>query len=122
MRVEEEMSALLKYARAKLLTLRSARTGKGGEGYFDFNSDSAANPQEVLSTVKGEFASKKRLREAEKKAAEQRRLQREQAELEKKQRALKAVVPNPHKTSPRRESVLLSDLQLGSAEAEASKR
>merc|ERR1711871_46842 len=76
-RVEEEMAALLKYSRAKLLTLR---TGSNSVDIFD--ASNSVNPQEVLSNVRGEFRSRKRQYEDEKKRALEARQAREAREAE----------------------------------------
>tara|TARA_A100001015_G_scaffold297540_1_gene379177 strand:- start:2866 stop:3441 length:576 start_codon:yes stop_codon:yes gene_type:complete len=99
-RVEEEMSALLKYSRAKLLTLRSTGQHGGGAGaasyaMYDRGSTRFDDPREVLSTVTSEFNSKKRQREADKKRAAEAREAREAEELAKKQRTHKAMMTNP---------------------------
>ena len=75
-RIEEEMSALMKFARSKLLTLRS--NVEPSSIY-----DKAVNPTDVIASVKAEFESKMRQREHSKKLAEEARLAKAQDENEK---------------------------------------
>ena len=90
-RVEEEMAALLKYSRAKLLTLR---TGSHGD---IFDASNSVNPQEVLSNVRSEFHSRKRQYEDEKKRALEARQAREAREAEEMEnrRKAQAALANP---------------------------
>ena len=67
------MSALMKFARSKLLTLRS--NVESSSIY-----DKAVNPADVIASVRGEFGSKIRQREHSKKLADEARLAKAQAE------------------------------------------
>ena len=91
-RVEEEMAALLKYSRAKLLTLRT-----GSHGVDIFDASNSVNPQEVLSNVRSEFRSRKRQYEDEKKRALEARQAREAREAEEMEnrRKAQAALANP---------------------------
>jgi hypothetical protein len=105
-RIEEEMSALMKYARTRLLTLRSGAGSSNGLVILGQDEGKNGKPSEVLSTVRSEFNSKRRQREDNKAAAQAQREALERLERENKQRAQQAVVASPNKTSPRRDSVL----------------